>query len=62
LLSVEVALLLRNHLGALLVREELLLVNLHVHLLDEQAVSGNTVTLTKQHHVANDDVLAENSL
>ena len=61
-LDILVRALLGDHLGILLVLEELLLIDAHIHLLDEQAVSGNTVALTKQNDVANDDVLAENGL
>lgn len=39
----------------LLLWENIPLVDLHVHLLDEEAVSWNAITLLEKHNVTNDD-------
>ena len=56
-LDVVVAALLFGHFGVHHVCVELFLVNLHIHFLNEEAVSGATVTLVKKDNVTNDEVL-----
>ncbi len=56
-LDVVVAALLFGHFRVHHVWVELFLVDLHIHLLDEEAVGGATVTLVKKDNVTNDEVL-----
>jgi hypothetical protein len=41
---------------------ELLLVDVHIHFLDEKAVGGDAVTLVEKDDVANDEIFAIDSL
>lgn len=62
LLDILEAALLGGLLRVLHIGEELLLVNLHVHLSNEDAVSGDAVALAKNDDVAYDEVLAVDGL
>lgn len=56
LLNGLVGALLLNRLGAIGVGEELLLVDSHIHLFEEEAVSGDAVTLVDKDDVTDDEV------
>ena len=56
LFYVLVRALLRDIFGAIIVREEESLVNLHVHLIDEHAVGGHSVTLIEDDDVTDNEV------
>jgi len=57
LLDILVGALLSDAFRSWSIAIELLLINMHVHLLDKEAVSGDAVTLVEQNDVANNKVL-----
>ena len=62
LLCVGVGALLDSVLGAVHVGEERLLVDVHIHFLDENAVGRDAVALVEEDDVANDEIFAEDGL
>ena len=61
-LDILVRALLGDHLGILLVLEELLLIDAHIHLLNEQAVSWDTVSLVEEDDITDNEVTRVNGL
>ena len=55
--AVLVGALLGGSLGSIHVREVLLLVNVHIHFFDKEAVSGDAIALLKEDDVTDDEVL-----
>ena len=62
LLGVAIGALLHSVVRSWHIRVDLLLVDMHIHFLDQDAVSGDAIALVEEDDVANNDILRVDSL